>query len=483
MTTLATGSSVTVNVGDAGSITIATNGGMASIAITPTVGAAYSEGIGPLPSRKTWKLAEGGSATISNQTASLDYDWERGGGIDPALSALVSGARNLAPQNYNPRMRFGNAVSSGANSTARTNQQAWVLPFDIYGFQIGWESIETADTTISLTKWGICGTAGGTLTATLDDVANFHTIHAATPRSLTYGGSASGVIPQRLAADVPGAVLWSDVAYAKVSAGQALTVRALQSSLTAYPLSPNGIPRADTLALNPAFAAAAWTDATDRVTTVTSWGVTSANFQANLPIAYLNVLTDAPSKSVAVIGDSITTGFTNSGSQSYPPLQRAAELLGTTLGFRIVPYQRGWSGKEATAFYTYALSTIAATYPPDALIYQVWSQNDTAATSNDAELALAMDVVSRCRRAGIQPILMTGIPLNGDTLADDNERKRLNAVIRTWGVPLIDADAVISDGASPAAYKAAYGAAVHPNYDGYTALTTEYARVLALALA
>ena len=189
------------------------------------------------------------------------------------------------------------------------------------------------------------------------------------------------------------------------------------------------------------------------------------------------------SKSVAVVGDSTTTGFTNSGSQSYPPLQRAAELLGTTLGFRIVPYQRGWSGKEATAFYTYALSTIAATYPPDALIYQVWSQNDTAATSNDAELALAMDVVSRCRRAGIQPILMTGIPLNGDSLADDNERKRLNAVIRTWGVPLIDADAVISDGASPAAYKAAYGAAVHPNYNGYTALTTEYARVLALALA
>ncbi len=397
--------------------------------------------------------------------------------VDGAGKSIV-GNGVVSPRNFSPRMRYGNAVSSGANSTARTNQQSWIFPFDIYGFQIGWESTETADTTISLTRWGVCGSAGGSLTATLDDVANFHTVYAATPRSLTYAGSASGVIPQRLAVDVPGATLWSDVAYGKVLAGQALTVRALQSSLTAYPLSPNGVPRADTLSINPAFAVAAWTDATDRVTTVTSWGVTSSNFTANLPIAYINVLTDAVTCSVAVVGDSTTTGFTNAGTQSYPPVQRACELLGTSLGVQFVPYSRGWSGKEASSYYTYALSVIASSYPPDVLIYQLWSQNNTTSTTYEGELARAMDVVSRCRRAGIAPILMTGIPLVGLSLAKDNERKAINAEIKTWGVPVIDADAVITDGASPASYLAAYGAAAHPNYAGYTALAAEYARVL-----
>ena len=403
-----------------------------------------------------------------------------------AVASLVDGGGKsfvgngvVSPRNFNPRLRYGNAVSNGANSTARTNQQSWVFPFDIYGFQIGWESNETVDTTISLTRWSICGAAGGSLTATLDDVANFHTLYAATPRSLTYGGSASGVIAQRLALDVPGPTLWSDVAYGKVLAGQALTVRALQSSTTAYPLSPNGVPRADTISANPSFAVAAWTDATDRVTTVTSWGVTSSNFTANLPIPYINLLTDAVTCSVAVVGDSTTTGFTNSGTQSYPPLQRACELLGATGGVQFVPFNRGWSGKEASSYYTYALSVIASAYRPDILIYQLWSQNNTTSTTYEGELARAMDVVSRCRRAGIAPILMTGIPLVGLSLAKDNERKAINAEIKTWGVPVIDADAVITDGASPASYLAAYGAAAHPNYAGYSALAAEYARVLA----
>ncbi len=400
------------------------------------------------------------------------------------IQALVSGARNVTPVNYGPRMRYGNAVASAANSVStRMNGQAWQFPFDVYGFQFGWESNETGALTIVPAKWAICGAAGDSWVTALADVgANWHNKSIST---LTFAGSGTGTIAARSAADVPGAVLWSDMAYGKVSAGQALCVRYLQTTASAYPVASTGVPRDTVNAAVPVFPVAAWTLDADRVTTPTAWGTDSNNYNSNLPIQYINLLTDAPVKSVAVIGDSTTTGTVNTaaGTESFPPLQRACELLGASLGFRLVPYQRGWSGKEASQFYTYALSTIAATYPPDALIYQVWSQNDTAATSNDAELALAMDVVSRCRRAGITPILMTGIPVNGDTLADDNERKRLNNIIRTWNVPLIDADLVISDGGSPAAYQSAYGAAVHPNYAGYTALAAEYARVLALALA
>ena len=93
MTALAIGSSATVVLGDGGAVVVATNGGMGSVVLTPTIGAASTEAFGPAPFRKVYTFSEGGSVVVANQTAgSLDYDYQRGGGMDQAVQALVSGA-------------------------------------------------------------------------------------------------------------------------------------------------------------------------------------------------------------------------------------------------------------------------------------------------------------------------------------------------------------------------------------------------------
>lgn len=75
MTVLAAGASVTITLRDDGLCKVATNGGAASVTITPASGASSVVGIGPLPVRQTFgPYAEGATLTISNQTAWLDYD-------------------------------------------------------------------------------------------------------------------------------------------------------------------------------------------------------------------------------------------------------------------------------------------------------------------------------------------------------------------------------------------------------------------------
>lgn len=89
MTAVAIGSSYTVRVTDGGKIVIATNGGEATLTVTPAVGAVESYRLGPAPTRQAFgPYAEGASGTVTNiSCASLDAD---GSPID--ISSLVSGA-------------------------------------------------------------------------------------------------------------------------------------------------------------------------------------------------------------------------------------------------------------------------------------------------------------------------------------------------------------------------------------------------------
>lgn len=397
--------------------------------------------------------------------------------------ALVSGAWTLPPRNFNPRLRLGKEVLSSANAASITLQQAWRLPFDIYGFQVGVESNEASSYTLGPLKWALSGSAGDSFGTALADVPNWH---LETIASLTWAGATTVTVPARTAADVPAAPTWTDMTYAVIPAGQLLVLRGLHPA-SPWPYAPAGLaspPGSADVPLDSSLPiSVSWNVAGDRVTTPTSYGGNNTNFQSNLPFPFLNVLTSVPTITVAVVGDSTTTGTVNAGQTSYAALQYACELVGTSRGFRFVPHCRGWSNKKASEFYNYALSVLSSAYPPDVLIYQVWSQNNTTDTTYPTELALAADIVSRCRRQGVTPVLLNGIPLNawtGSEAAKEAARLALNAAVAQWGVPLIDADRVLSDGASPANYLAAYGSAAHPNYAGHQAMAVEYARVMAL---
>lgn len=417
--------------------------------------------------------------TVTMEAINTDATYTTPVGADTALSALVSGAWTLPPRNFNPRMRLGKEVLSSANAATLTLQQAWRLPFDIYGFQVGVESNEASSYTLGPLKWALSGSAGDSFGTALADVPNWH---LETIASLTWAGATTVTVPARTAADVPAAPTWTDMTYAVIPAGQLLVLRGLHPA-SPWPYAPTGVAFADVPQDSAMPISVSWNVAGDRVTTPTSYGGNNTNFQSNLPFPFLNVLTSVPTITVAIACDSTGTGTVNAGQTSYAALQYACELVGTSKGFRFVPHCRGWSNKKASEFYNYALSVLSSAYPPDVLIYQVWSQNNTTDTTYPTELALAADIVSRCRRQGITPVLLNGIPLNawtGSEAAKEAARLSLNAAVAQWGVPLIDADRVLSDGASPANYIATYGSAAHPNYAGHQALAVEYARVLAL---
>jgi len=94
MTSLAIGASVTLALSNNGFLEIATNGGLGSVTITPTGGAAVSESFGPSPFRKKYAgpYPEGASVLLSNSSAaSMDYETDSTN-LPASVQALVSGA-------------------------------------------------------------------------------------------------------------------------------------------------------------------------------------------------------------------------------------------------------------------------------------------------------------------------------------------------------------------------------------------------------
>lgn len=385
-----------------------------------------------------------------------------------------------------PRFQFvGESNSTGiSNTTVRTTQQAWRFPFDVYGFRFGMESNLAAAATFSLMKGAILGTGAEDLTTAMNLMGS---IHSATPFNITWSGSAGATIAARTALDTPSAVQWSDWTYTKILANQVLGTRMLwpyPGSTWYYPYNPVSMPYSEMLseAAN-GVAVLHWHDTTDRVTSWTSWGVTVANATTSLSIPYIELLTDRRTLTVAAIGDSIEVGSIDSGAHPLPPVWDACQALSNS-SLILAPIQRSWGGKEASQYYNYALDVIA-NHQPDILFYQVWSQNDTS-NFDYKELAYMADVVSRCKKAGITPILVTGIPVNiwSTPTNDAAEAVRLaiNNVVRNSGEIVCDMDAALTDGASPANYLAAYGSGTHPNYAGYAAMRSAYQTALREAI-
>jgi hypothetical protein len=98
MTALAIGSSATVNLPDAGTLSVSTNGGFCSVVATPSGGAAQTFSFGPGPMRRTFGgFTEGGTVAISNSSAVL-LEYDIVGGDVAVFTTTVSGAAALVRQ-------------------------------------------------------------------------------------------------------------------------------------------------------------------------------------------------------------------------------------------------------------------------------------------------------------------------------------------------------------------------------------------------
>jgi hypothetical protein len=87
MTALAIGSSATVSLRDAGQVTVSTNGGFASVTVTPTAGVAQTVSIGPGPTRRTFGPYTEGATIVMVNSSVGEMDYDRPGGNVATFSA------------------------------------------------------------------------------------------------------------------------------------------------------------------------------------------------------------------------------------------------------------------------------------------------------------------------------------------------------------------------------------------------------------
>ena len=159
--------------------------------------------------------------------------------------------------------------------------------------------------------------------------------------------------------------------------------------------------------------------------------------------------------SIALFGDSLSQGFGTTSSNNNWLFQSCTALSST--GFPIQCNTSAISGQTTSQMMIYA-QTILPIYKPNAAIIFICSPNDNASTMAGFEVmwGRAMEFAAYCEYLGIVPIFQTAVPFQSYTTTSDPFRVILNNRLRTMAangsIPMIDADSVITDGATPQAH-------------------------------
>lgn len=188
MSTLAQGQSVTITVGDDGTIRVATNGGFATASITPVVGSAHSINFGPLPSRRILgPYKEGASVVLLNQTASsMDYD-------SSSFGSSGGGAPGVAGQ-VDSYLGQGATRARVPNTNTTANKQGQSRTFHV------WNGDPTTSIQVEYPNWYVAGgtfpETGNVVAASIASAIEFPQTGQIIP--FTYSGAAVGSIPSGL---------------------------------------------------------------------------------------------------------------------------------------------------------------------------------------------------------------------------------------------------------------------------------------------
>ena len=211
------------------------------------------------------------------------------------------------------------------------------------------------------------------------------------------------------------------------------------------------------------------------------------------PIWGVEFITRGPALSSVTAGDSITRAQASVEFKSQNMFQVAAKRLNMSKNnISVSSANCGWSGQKSIQ-YLARLSDLLAVVRPTMAVYAPFSPNDDP---NTGTLTQAMvdgmrwrvsQFVDLCRAAQIIPVLWTGLPASkGWNAASDNRRKAFNAeLLSLYGKVAVvaDFDAVLSDGASPAAMVAGMSDGTHPYDNAMRLLADRFeADVLAPAL-
>lgn len=418
----------------------------------------------------------------SNESAAVTYSKFLHAVVGAGLSDTNTTAMD-AVANF----KTANTCTASISTTVMTVTAKLTGRMDV-GQQIFGTSV-TAGTTIvnQLTSTESGGALGGAGTYT---VLPSQTVASTTISGFgvpTFSNGSAGVtLPAQSVADTAIPVVWSDWIPLTASKGYVLVIEALLSASGTYTYYATSMSTFATLLATMAYPVGCWSDTIDRLASPTAtWGTTSANANGNNFISHIEFITDGaiPSLSVLSIGDSTTLGTSNPDGANLPQIQMACETLSNNSVY-LSPICRGWSGKTTKQYYNYLVQALTD-QRPHIVHWLIGSQNNFTSDWS-YERAILADVVDRCIKLGMVIIVRTAIPMNGSTILFDNARKGVNTFARTLpGVIIDDADAVLTDGASPASYSRTptdYGTGQHPASQGNIDMTTRLIPALRTAV-
>ena len=305
----------------------------------------------------------------------------------------------------------------------------------------------------------------------------------------TFAGSATGTLtagttarPTPLVGDLTPC---PSVARSDGGSGYMAVVRVMIPTGGTLPLSTHSV--AD-IGLWSGFANnAAYSDrwAGDGVTTPASYA--AGGSRADSPIWGVEVLSRGRVISVIEFGDSITRGQGKSVNDCYSWGELAAQAATErAAGISVLNGNAGYSGQKTWEYLPRAQDLIPLLKPSIA-VYPAFSPNDVTGGNPltqsvlDAARYRTSVFVRLCQDNGVLPVLWTGLPAASAktwNAASDNFRKAYNAELKATyaGIALVvDMDAAMSDGASPANIIAGKsGDGLHPNDSGYADMASAF---------
>ena len=209
---------------------------------------------------------------------------------------------------------------------------------------------------------------------------------------------------------------------------------------------------------------------------------------SHIPFA-IQYRTRARGLSVIAIGDSITQ-CTPGATDSMSSWVLRACALSSTAAKPVSAWNCG-SASQSGATFTIAGNDALAVAGPNVVVYSAYTPNDysspTAAQMNyyvTQMMGRVQTMIDYCQTNRLALILWTGIPHSaGLSAAADAVRKSYNDALRAMAtaqnVFLFDADAIVTDGASPASMAAPYNLDnIHLSNAGIAAIATGLSVVL-----
>lgn len=274
--------------------------------------------------------------------------------------------------------------------------------------------------------------------------------------NVTFDGATSATVPQALAGSAqqaPG-ILVSDMiplqAVARTDGGTRGLIRlrtlidGVSAAKTVTVLTVSGTQSA-------AFNSAPWNNGyqfgsySPAVDAVTSTSDSTSVTETGGPIMCIGAIfvTDNQIDSIAAFGDSLVAGANTTNNTSGWPTRI------TMLDAGISGVNFGSSGQKTVDTLATLRRYLASVDKPTYVAFKMWSPNDGYTTQRmfDDAWAYGVEMIERCRNAGVTPVVLTSGPVNGYTSEQNGFRLAQNAKtieLRKAGCIVVDASAIIT---------------------------------------